>query len=85
MHNRPVIPGRAQLSRCHEEREMWRLMYLLRPFAQSQYLPPFRDQDKRRLWPRPGWNRARTPAQIPQQRVVPTGLPPRLRIQPRPR
>jgi hypothetical protein len=75
------LPGRAALSRCRADAEMWRLMYLLRPFAQSQHLPPFRDQDKRRLWPQPGWNRARTPAEIPRQRAVPRGLPTRTTTQ----
>lgn len=72
MHSRPVIPGRAQLVKCRAEQDMWRLMYLLRPFAQSQLLPPFQDQEQRRLWPRP--RRARTAAEIPTQRPTPPGM-----------
>lgn len=78
------LPGRAALSRCRAETQMWRNYGALARFARPQHLPPFRDQNRRRLWPRPIWHRASTPAQIPQQRQVPQGLPPRPRIQPRP-
>lgn len=71
---RAHVPGRALLQRCQQETEFWRNVAALARFARSQDLPPFRNQDKRRLWPRPGWNRARTPEQIPRQRAVPSGL-----------
>ena len=77
------LPGRAALSRCRADQEMWRNLFLLAPFARPAHLPPFRVMDRRRLWPRPGWNRATTPAQIPQQRAVPQGLPTGPRFRPR--
>lgn len=78
------LPGRAAVSRCRADQEMWRNLFLLAPFARPEHLPPFRATDRRRLWPRPIWHRASTPAEMPQQRQVPQGLPPRPRIQPRP-
>ena len=71
----PHIPGRAELARYRDDRELWRNVYLLSRFARPEYLPPFRAQDERELWPRPEARRARTPAQIPQQRVAPRGVP----------
>lgn len=69
------LPGRAALSRCRADQELWRNVFLLSRFARPEGLPAFRAMDKRRLWPRPGWNRASTPTQIPRQRAAPAGLP----------
>ena len=71
----PYIPGRAELARCGEGRELWRNVYLLSRFARPEYLPPFQALDKRQLWLRPEARRARTSALIPQQRVAPRGVP----------
>jgi hypothetical protein len=76
----PHIPGRAQLARCQKEAAFWRNYAALARFARPDHLPPLRNQNRRRLWPRPPWHRARTVTEIPQQRAVPQGLPPRSRI-----
>lgn len=67
MYHRPVLPGRAQLEKAREEAMFWRNVAALAPYARSAALPPFRRQNRRRLWPRP--------IQIPLQRQAPPGLP----------
>ena len=73
---RPHVAGRAQLQRCQSDAHWWRNYAALARFARPTHLPPFHRQNKRRLWPR----REYFLAQIPQQRAVPQGAPPRPRF-----
>lgn len=80
MHNRPVVPGRAQLQRCRDDTQFWRNYALLYRYAvrvdraaEMVALVTSRIPTQRQpveLWP--------------ARRPVPVGSPPHPRIQPRP-